>query len=176
MKIDFTLEAKDFLAYQLYTASKSKRIKRSMLRTYLIWLVGCILFGIYFYWKENNALAIYFGIISLASALFFFKYLKWRYKRHYRNHIKENYKNKINQLVKIEFKDGFIYSQDKTGEAKIDLSQLLEINEITEYFFLKMSTGDSLILPKRVVENQEKLKEKFQNLGLKINEELNWKW
>ena len=118
---------------------------------------------------------ICFAVTSVIIGVFYPKYFNWRYKRHYKNHIKENYRNRFGHIENVEFSSKYIYSKSKIGEGKIFLTEIEEVNETAKHFFLKISTGMSLIIPKREINDVIGLKEEFLTLGLIIKEELNWK-
>ncbi len=64
-------------------------------------------------------------------------------------------------------------------EGKIKVTEIREINEITDNLFIKINTGDSIIIPSRH-EEFNKLKEELSNLtsslGLEWETQLDWKW
>lgn len=175
MQIEYKLEADDFLTYQLFTASKSARIKKKKMANWIGTPVSLVLLAVIFYLIEMKPLAIYFGLVALASASFYPMYFKWKYKRHYKGFIKENYAKRIGMVGSLEFQEEVISFHDKTGEAKINLSEIEDVIELLDHFLLKFSTGVSLIIPKREIDTYG-LKEKFKELGLPVRDELNWKW
>ncbi len=176
MKLEYVIEENDFLDFQLFTASKSKRINKKKKNGWLLLTISAIVMGIYFYMNQNMLMTIYFGIVSLTCGLFYPKYFKWRYKKHYKAYINENYSKRFGLIEIIEINDNYILSKDKIGEGKIKLSEIETINETGNHFFLKVSTGMSLIIPKDRINNPNKVRSEFEKLGLKINNELNWKW
>jgi len=176
MKIEYKIEENDFLDFQLFAASKSKRImkKKKIERFFLT--IGSLIGSIYFYLQQNITMTIYFVVIAIISVLFYPKYFNWRYKKHYKNYIKDNYQKRFGQVENIEITEEYIYSKDKTGEGKIKLKEINEVNETPNHFFLKISTGMSLIIPKREIKNIDLLKIKINKIGLNIIDELSWKW
>ena len=121
-------------------------------------------------------MTIYFGLSALAFGLFYPKYFKWRYKIHYKTFIKENYSKRFGQKEFLEINSDHIYSKDKTGEGKINLSEIERVDETCNHFFLKISTGMSLVIPKKELESIDKLRQKFMEIGLTVNDKTNWKW
>ncbi len=176
MKLEYKIEENDFLDFQLFTASKSERINKKKKNGWLSLTIGAIIVGVYFYLNQNILMAIYFGLVSLACGLFYPKYFKWRYKKHYKAYITENYSKRFGLTEIIEINDDFILSKDKTGEGKIKLAEIEKIDETGNHFFLKVSTGMSLIIPKDRISSPNILRVEFEKLGLKINNERNWKW
>lgn len=176
MQIEYKIEENDFLAYQLFTASKSKRInQRKKKETYLIFFASLLL-GVYFYFQSNVGLVFYCCSVAVLTLLFYSKYYNWKYKQHYKKFIQENYSNRFGEQVELSINDDFLYSKDKTGEGKIKLEEIEVINETENHFFIKISTGTSLIIPKDSLKSSTDLKSKFDSLGSKIETDLNWNW
>ncbi|MCD4792252.1 MAG: YcxB family protein [Bacteroidales bacterium] len=176
MKIEFKIQENDFLEFQLFTSSKSKRIQKKKRNAWLILTIASVIFALYFFCLEILSITIYFVVTSVLIGIFYPKYFNWRYKRHYKNHIKENYKNRFGETEDVEFGSEYIYTKSKIGEGKVFLKEIEKINETSNHFFLKISTGMSLIIPKREINDITELREKFQTLGFTINDELNWNW
>jgi hypothetical protein len=77
------------------------------------------------------------------------------------------------------FDSDAVVAKDKSGEVKINNSEIEEINEIKDFFFIKTRTGTSLIISKSKSDDLEKIKSEIKSLvekrGLKHNIELEWK-
>lgn len=176
MVLEFKIQEQDFLDFQLFNASKSDRINKKKRNGTLLLTIGSLLVAIYFYFKQYLAMAIFFGVMAIIYALFYPTYFRWRYKNHYKAHIKEHYSKRFGQLEKIEIKEESIFATDKTGESSIRIKEIEKVDETSHHFFIKISTGLSLIIPKRELENCDELRSKFQSLGLAIHDERNWNW
>lgn len=176
MILKYKIKEQDFLDFQLFTASKSDRINKKKRNGWILLTVGAIVIAFLFYLKENTTITIYFGFVAVVCGLFYPKYFKWRYKKYYKTYIKENYSKRFGETETLEINDNHILSKDKTGEGKINLSEIEIINETDNHFFLKISIGASLLIPKKELKNVDKLREKFKEIGLAINNETNWNW
>lgn len=176
MTIEYKVSEQDFLDFQLYTASQSERINKKKRNGWILLTVGSIAFAIFFYLQQDIILTIYLALVALACGLFYPKYFIWRYKKHYKVHIKENYSKRFGETEFLEIKEDAIFSKDKTGEGKINVSEIEKVDETNKHFFLKISTGFSLIIPKEGIENVDELRTKFLSLGLAVNDMTNWKW
>lgn len=176
MIIKYKIHEQDFLDFQLFTASKSDRINKKKKNDWILLTFGSIAIAFYFYLSENIAMTIYCGIVALVCGFFYPKYFKWRYKKHYKAYIKENYSKRFGQDETLEIFNDCISSKDKIGEGKINLSEIERVNETNNHFFLKISTGLSILIPKRELDSVEKLREKFKDIGLSINDEKSWTW
>lgn len=176
MKIEYNIEQEDFIDFQLFTASKSERIRKNKNRGWIIMLILFAFLGINFYNSGNSTLAIYFGIVAIIVLLFYGKYFKWKLKNHYKKFVVENYSKRFGQLESLEINSDHIFAKDKTGEGKINISEIENVSETQNHFFIKITTGVSLIIPKTKIKNSQEIKSKFENLKIPIIDETNWKW
>lgn len=176
MAFTYKLESIDFLQYQLFTASKSKRITNKKMYGWLGFTIASFAFAIYCYFNNSTALAIYFGVIAAVWGLFYPKYFSWKYHKHYKSFINENYKNRFGKTTTVSFSKDYIIATDETGEGKIKTSEIVNINETNHHLFITFLSGASLIVPERELANFDELKSNLIKLGFSINNELSWKW
>jgi len=177
MKVNYQLTNSDFLEYQLYTSSKSELHKKRRFRSRIIIPIIYLLFGLYLANKnENSGIGIMFGGIGIGWFAFYPVYSKWRYKRHFKKHVEENYKNRINKPVEIDFDENSVNAKDFTSESKIKGTELKELIETKNHFFIKLRTDLSLIVPKHSIENELEFKKRITELGAEYINELNWEW
>ena len=80
----------------------------------------------------------------------------------------------------MTFGDNQIELSDRSGESKVNLSEISGINETGEYFYLRMRTGESLIVPKHKIDSIDVVRKKLvllaEKLGVKFTSELDWRW
>jgi hypothetical protein len=100
--------------------------------------------------------------------------------RHFEKYIDENYHNRFDKTVTMEFDSEYINTTDYLGESKLKIKEITEINEIQDYVFLKFSSGESLILPKDRIGNINELRiiltKIISDLSINHNIDLNWQW
>lgn len=177
MNINYKLTNSDFLEYQLYASSKSELHKKKRFRSRIIIPIIYLLFGLYLAYKNHDKVI---GIIFIVIAVIWFilhpRYSKWRYKKHFQKHVEENYKNRINKPVEINFDKNSLNIKDFTSESKINRAELKKLIETKNHFFIKLTTDLSLIVPKNTVENQIEFKKRVTELGAEYVNELDWKW
>ncbi|MEM7575520.1 MAG: YcxB family protein [Bacteroidota bacterium] len=174
-----TLEQEDFLRYQLFTASQSKRIRQKRIRSWILLTVSFLVLGIVLIQDPNQSSSYYFLALSIITLILYPIYQRWQYKRHYEKHIADNYANRIGIESELVFEDGLIISRGANQEGKIKLTEIQEINEISDNLFIKIKTGESIIIPSRIYEYgrlKEELNELIQLLGVSWNEYFDWKW
>ena len=135
-----TLDKDDFLRYQLFTASKSKRIKNKRIRTWILLTISFLVLGFALRQNTDRFLSYYFIGFSLITLIFYPLYQRRQYKKHYEKHINENYANRIGVESELGFENGFIVSVGDNQEGKIKLTEIQEINEISENLFVKIKT------------------------------------
>lgn len=180
MTIDYKIDENDFLTHQLFVASKSDRIKKKRQRGKVILPLIYFSFGILFYLQDEDTLAIIFFTIGL---LWFFIYPIWerrRYINHYTAFVKENYKDRFERTVTLEFNNEYILAKDNGSESKVLTTQLEEICEIPTTIFIRLKGGQSFILPKDKITDFDKvkarLKELAEHLKIKYNTDEKWEW
>mgnify|MGYP006306540257 CR=1 FL=1 len=174
-----TLDKEDYLRYQLFTASKSKRIKNKRIRTWILLTISFLVLGLALRQNTNKYLSYYFIGFSIITLIFYPFYQRRQYKKHYEKHINENYKNRIGIESKLGFADGFIVSIGDNQEGKIKITEIQGINEITDNLFIKIKSGESVIVPARF-SGYNKLKKQLNDLieplGIAWNNQFDWKW
>lgn len=168
MKLTYRIQESDFLEYYLYTTFKSDSIKKKKRNSVMFFTVIPVGFALYFLYKDNSTVTLYFGALALVAGLFYPKYFDWRYKKHFQYFIKDNLSERFNQPVELEINKNSLFSKDISGEGSIKLKEIDEINETEQHFFFQIASGMSLIIPKSELENQEEFRNKLKSLGLTI--------
>jgi YcxB-like protein len=180
MRLEYSLNENDFLQHQLFTASKSEHIKKKRRKSWVIVSMATLLLSFICYRNTNNFMAYSFLALAIYTIFFYPLYLRAYYKKYYKKFIADAYKNKIGINSSISFNDTQVVIFDRTGESKINLTEIEEITETGEYIFLRMKIGESLIIPKlkikEVNELLKELKELTEKLNIKFISDINWKW
>ncbi|MBL0742537.1 YcxB family protein [Chryseolinea lacunae] len=174
-----TLTEHDYLTYQLYTASKSPSVRKGRLRRWLFTTITFAAMAFLFADRDDLFLFYYFVVATLLSLTLYPFYSRWRYKRHYEKYIREVYKNRFGEEATVEIGDEQLVTKDKTGEGKFNISGIEAVNEIADYYFIKMVTGPSLIVPKRnpdIDKFRSDLTSLVATHGIAHNVELDWRW
>lgn len=177
MQLEYRIQEEDFLAYQLFTSSQSKKIIKKKKNGRLFSTLSFGILGLIFHYEEKMGLAIYFAVCSVVAALLFPKYFNWRYKKHYQSHIRETYSNRFNALTTIAFTEKKIITKDKIGEGSLNITEVIQVNETRDHFFILMSSNHSLIIPKKDPSiSIEEIRNYFLEIELKVVDHLNWNW
>jgi len=178
MKLEYTLNFTDFLEYQLYVSSKSELHKKNRNKTRIVVPIIYIVFGLYILFIKKTELGIAFFGFAVLWFLFYPLYSKWNYKKYFEKHIKENYKNRIGKRETLSFckDESYIETSNFVTQTKIQESEFDKLIELRDYYFLRLKSELSLIIPKRAISDQEKFKSLFSYINLEYVNELNWAW
>ena len=179
--VNFSLSEEDYLAFQLFYASKSKKAKKARNRNWISLVIIFACFAYFTFFRDDDLFLFYYFLVFVALTTFLFPvYSRYRYKKHYLNHIREVYENSFDKENELIFTNETIDLKDYTGTSNIIISQIIEINEIEKYYFLHISLAQAIIIPKEKIKNLSEtdntIKEIAEKFKIKYNIDLNWKW
>ncbi len=179
MELNYALDENDFLEHQLYTASKSKNIRNQRRMSLTIVIVFFLILLISKY-NSTESFPIFLLLIYIALIVAYKFYETYRYKNHFKKFINENYKERFGIMSKLNFAEAQIIEESELGESKVNYESLAEINETKNYYFLKLITSQSLIIPKNKIQDIQQFNSRMDEIkskyNLKRNVELDWKW
>jgi len=176
MTLRYTLQEEDFITFQLYTASKSERINKKRRKSWLFTTIFFASLSFMFFIADIELLSTYFGVATGLSLIFYPFYSSWRYKKHYTSYVRENYQSRVEREAMLTIDSEFIHHADETGEGKVKITEVCEFAETEHHAFVKLASGVGFIIPKTAIYNLEKLRTHFSDLGIPLNQELDWKW
>lgn len=177
MTINFELTNADYLVHQLYISSKSKSHIKKRFRSRIIVPIVYLLLALFLvYAKKDNRIGFVFVGVGFVWFLLYPMYSKWRYERHYRKHIEEHYKNRINIPTEIVFGEDDINATDATSETRINGTEVKELIELKDHFLIKLNTEVAFILPKHAIEDIAKLKSQITHFGAVYVDDVQWVW
>ena len=102
MKLEYKTEEEDFLVYQLFTATYSRKFKKARNKAWLIFTIAFAIFSLNMYFKEVLIGTIIFAILAVLSLFLYPKYSRWLNKRSLKKYVKENFKNRIGEIQFFE--------------------------------------------------------------------------
>lgn len=167
MKLEYALSLDDYYEHQLYQASQSKVLKKRRRRNQLSVPVLYAGLAIWVYYKQQNW--VNSGIFLFSGLLWYFFYpiyANWSAKRFYKKYIGERYVDQANIPVTIELTDTGITGNEEFIESKILNEEFDEVTELPNQYSLKMKNGQSLIIPKRAIDDVELFKEYLSGYGM----------
>ena len=179
MTLEFTLTENDYLEHLLFTASKSpgirKQIRNSVITVTVLFLVVAFLNFI-----TGHVFSMYIFICMSGLSIYLYPfYIKAIQKRAYKKYLKENFKSRFDENTKLIFDENTIETFDKTGEAKLNLSEIRDIYETGRFFYIRLNYGSNLIIPREKVNELDvraELHKICERLNVEFITELNWKW
>ena len=65
---------------------------------------------------------------------------------------------------------------DKVSDSSVRISEITLANEIKDYYFLKLSTGPHMIIPKIVPSLNKEVNAMIKNYNIQHTVQLDWKW
>lgn len=180
MKITYSLDEKDYLTFQLFTASNSPSVKRRRMLSRSIPAAAYLFFAVLFFYRGD--LTMLFAFLLLAVVWFFFYPIHDRnlYRRQYQKFIAENMNNKFGRKATLTFEKDRVKAKDEVSESAIDIAEIESITETEALFLLKLKTNQSFILPKNKIDNWEQLPTFFTTLeaerGIPFVDRMDWQW
>lgn len=175
MKVSYQLHEEDFLSFQMFASYKSDVLKRKTKRSRIILSVLMVVASVLFYNGGNTAMALYFACIAAVIFLFYGQYLAWRYKKHYQAYVRNNFTERFGQEVTLEITPKYIRSQDPSGEGKVKTTEVHQMSETTDHFFIQLSSGMAVIIPKSFIDVLESFKSGLKNCGISWDDDTSWK-
>lgn len=177
MKIEYKLEYLDYLTYQLYSSSKSaihqKRRRNSRISIPVIY----ILFALFTLSQSGfTSLVTVLFLLAILWYLFYPKYASWKYKRHFEQHVRDNYEKKTESVTHLDFQDDAIQARDVNSESTIQYSSIEKLIELPNHFLLRLKSGDTLIIPRQSVKDLDDFKSMLESCGVKNKNESDWEW
>ena len=179
MILEFSLDRNDYLTYQLFEASKSKKIKRFRIGARMLVSIVFFIYGLAAQGREDIVFSYIFFSIGV---LWFFLYPLWNgkyYITHYGKLLDKSYKEQFGEKLTLEITKDSLISITKNSENKTSTNQIQEIIEIPTMILIKFKVY-AYILPKDKITDikmiKKELKELSDFLQIPYKIENNWKW
>ena len=182
MKLEYSLDKNDILENHLYIISKMKQLNKDKKELFIFITSLLVLIDVVVFYKKKYFDFYIFIIITLLFIVFHKKLINSYYKFYTIWKVKRLIKINPNFIgVKyIEFFEQGNISIEK--QNIIDITQVNSINEIKEYYFIRLKNKTSIIIPKAKITSNNKnevnqfLKQLSENLNIEYIKELDWKW
>jgi hypothetical protein len=178
-KGEYNMGEQDHLAWLLYSASTSERILKKRRRNRIAISVLYVAIGILQLAMGLTAVGTFFTVAGVLWYLFWPMYSQYIYKRHYITHTKDLYHGKTDK-VSTEITQDFIASYDAGAEIRLQMTEVKELIETGEYFFVRLQSNSALVIPKREINNGDALRTVLQEISARHNvpflTNLEWKW
>ncbi|MEQ9008478.1 MAG: hypothetical protein RLO12_01085 [Fulvivirga sp.] len=181
MTYTFSLDESDYLTHQLFNSSTSKLSLKNRRKSWLLVTGAFAVLAFVVYQNGDRVLGTYFGVFSVITLIFYPFYIRWKYKKHFLNHIREHLSNNFGKTASLEFHDGYILTFDENkSESKISLNLIKSIHELPQHHLIKLDGGQTLIMPKDKVNDLQQLESDLtklaESLNLRITDNTKWNW
>lgn len=177
MTLEYELTKEDYLEYQLYISSKSTSHLKKRNRARFLFPIVYFILGIVTAFANKSVVSVFIWVLLAFLWIILYPfYSSWKYKNHFKNHINENYTNRINKLSKLEFTAKHLKTSDKSSKGKIKYSELKSLIELPNHYFIKLAIDMSIIVPKDSIKDNNEFRLKMDEIGIEYINETNWKW
>ena len=177
---NYQLEEHDYHTHLLYTISKSSNANKVRANIRLLMTISFLLFAFIAYGNGSKNQMVYFIFLAIVSFIVMPFYTRWSYKKAYLKHVRLYYKDRMSEPTSITFNDRTFSISDNHGTSDLNTSEIEQINEIKDYYFLKLKSGQSIIIPLLKIENREVLSDELHAIStaleIPLNNETNWIW
>lgn len=170
MNLKFKLSENDYLAFHLFSASQSPAIARKRWNTIVnIGIIGIVLFFFSLIFGVEDFMG---GLTIITLVLLFYPfYTIFEEKRSYRNYIRANYKNRIDQLITLEFSKETIMTTTPVSKSQVQITEINQIFENKQHIFIQLKSGECMIVPKYQLSNTKEFKAFLKTLSENLNVE-----
>jgi hypothetical protein len=148
VKLTYTLDKSDYLAYQLFVADQSPRNRKRRRRLRIVIPLIYVVLGILLDLAGMRITALILVGIAAIWFVSYPVYLRLIYRRHYGGHIDENYSQRLERETSVELKNGELVFSEPTGGGWVKLSEIDRIVEVPRQTFVHFKTGTAVILPR----------------------------
>ena len=129
----------------------------------------------------DKLFGIVFSAIGILWFIFYPGYQAKRFVRIYKKSIEESFLNrKDNSSFVLIFNDEYLETTNYLGEGKLRIKEILRIDEIRDYCFLKFTSGSSMVIPVYKLSEKdsfiEYLKKMAADNGIAYKTDMDWKW
>ncbi|PLW92157.1 MAG: hypothetical protein C0592_12215 [Marinilabiliales bacterium] len=179
MRIRYSLDATDYLKFQLFIASRSRQVKRR--RAFARWFIPVlyILVGVVIFGFDHLVAMIVFSAVAVLWAIFYPFYCRNRYVRYYRRFIEEHYSDNFNKDFFIETRDDGFYLEAEEANSNVKYSAVKNIFNLASHYLIQLNPGTVVILPvdKTEQDQLEALIKEISDQSKKIVLDCRkWKW
>ncbi|WP_269524854.1 YcxB family protein [Coraliomargarita parva] len=155
MEITYSLTEDDFVAFQMYASGESKQQRKRRLRGRFLVPVIWGLIALYFVSDSDVVVGSVFLLGAVVWLLGYPAYAKWLYRRHFRNHLKENNRGQMNQEVTLRLETEGVFSSGVDSEGTLKYSGFDQLIELETLYLIRLKQGMTLLLPKERLASEE---------------------
>ena len=174
-----SLSKEDFLNYQLFTASKSERVKKQRVITWLLITLLFFVLAVTMIDTYDKYLSYLFLFCSLVTLLFYPLYQTILYHSHYEKNVIAQHEHQFGIESDLHIIENSISMKSEDSDEIVNISDIQEFIEIPQNLFIKLKSGVCLIIPSSIT-NYKNLKGDLIQLSKGANipwdSFMDWKW
>lgn len=155
MEIKYKVSESDFLDYQMYVSGESDLQRKRRFLGRLIVPIFWGLLGLYFVYLNELDIGVLFLVLSV---IYYFAYpslSKWRYRRHFKQQIAENYGGKWGDETTVTLGEEELQTSGVNGEGKVRYSAVTDLVELESLYLIRLKPAMTLLVPKNGFEKKE---------------------
>ena len=176
--LKYKLSEEDFLQLNLYHFDVEKSFKKNSQKVIVIFLIIISILLIYFFYKNEKIYSITLALVAFFILIFHKRNMKSKFKKMFKKNIQQ-YKNRFDKIVELRITENEIEVKSVAGNTQFYKSQIKNIIETKDYFFIRLQP-EAIVIPKRELENENKVSENLTLLSAELKVEfkknLEWKW
>lgn len=181
MKLNYQLTEEDYLQFCLFAASQNLTLRDAKRRTLFLLILIFSLVSVWIYFRFHSLFFITFSATGILYCIFYYFYgYRSVFKRAYKKNVKRLFKEKIGMEFSVVSDNELITILSNQTKLEINLTNVDFIEEIADYYFIKLKTSDRIIIPKRIFENGTNSEASLRNFAnqnnITIKQLLDWKF
>ena len=153
MKLNYQLTEEDYLQFCLFAASQNLTLRDAKRRTLFLLILMFSLGSVWVYSRLHSLFFITFSVTGIV----------------YKKNVKRLFKEKIGMEFSIISDNELITILSSQTKLEINLANVDFIEEIADYYFIKLKTSDRIIIPKRIFENGTNSEASLRNFAKQNN-------
>ena len=181
MKLNYQLTEEDYLQFCLFAESKNLTLRDAKRRILFLLILMFSLGSFWVYFRLRPLFFITFSVTGILYCIFYYFYgYRSVFKRAYKKNVKRLFKEKIGLEFSVVSDNELITISSNQTKLEINLANVDFIEEIADYYFIKLKTSDRIIIPKRIFENGTNSEASLRNFAkqnnITIKQLLDWKF
>lgn len=163
----------------MYSSGESEHQKKKRMRGRFMVPVIWSLIAFYCFSSHEQVLGIVFLVGSAAWLFLYPAYSKWLHIRHFKNHIKENYRGKLDAEAVLRLEDDGLHSSGGDSQGTLKYAGIDELVELETLYLIRLKQAMTLLLPRERIEKthlEEFMKEVSKRAGLEIKDHRTRHW
>ena len=165
MTLDFELNSKDYIDFNVYNLDNSATVKKSLLAARVLLSVIILIVGLSVVKRGNVIGYIYFAVIWLLIMVFFPNGFRLRVKRRLEKILNEGNNAYFLGPWSIKLLEDGIVTINTFSESKTKWEGVEKIIEAEEHIFIYVGIASAFIIPKRAFLDNKDIDEFLTTLG-----------